>query len=134
MPATQQVPWTLFNAVAPVVAGSSTPQDGLYFDHLQLFIKYLKGTSASTVINPDFSIDGTTWYSVYDAAQTAISHTYAADATVVLLYGSNNTNSRMQPLPFCVPLWRLTLAVTGTTTSSSITIYSQPYTLGGTQD
>lgn len=133
MPATRQQLFTIFD-VSPVAVATSTPEVGFDFDHLTLFIEFTLGSLTNITIEPQFSYDGVTWMDVYDATMTQITYTPTASMTRAFVLGANNSNSRLQPLPFCVPLWRFDLAITGSPTGSSLKLQGQPFVVGNIKD
>lgn len=134
MPATKSTPFTIVSTTSPAANATSGQFDGRDFDHMFLFITFTLGSLTSITLKPQFSYDGATFFDVYDANQTLISYTFSVSLTGCILLGSNNTNSRMQPLPFGVPAFQFVTTISGTATGSSFTVYGLPFVLGGVRE
>ena len=132
MPVAIQVPIALYDSAGDMVASVQTvPQIGGDFDHLQIYINLTIGILTSVDIAPEFSLDGSTWWPVYDANGTVVTWQYTTSTTTTRLLGQADTNTRMQPLAIAAPLWRLDITATGTLTGSSLTLDAVPFTVGG---
>lgn len=134
MPLTKNSPISIVATTSPAAGWTGTKFEASLIDHLQMFVAFTKGSLTNLAFYPEFSLDGSTWWPVYDAAQTQIIYTMTASFTGSHALGSNNTNARMQPLAICVPLMRISGTISGTATGSSIAIDATAFSLGGGQD
>lgn len=134
MPLTRFSKITVIATTAPAAGFTLAAIEASLIDHIQLWVAFTKGSLTSYTYEPEFSIDGVTWWDVYDTNQTQISYVHTANFTGTFPLGSTNTAARMQPLAICVPLLRFVGVLAGTTTSSSIAIDATAFSLGGGQD
>lgn len=134
MPLTRHSPITIIATTAPAAGFTLAPVEASLIDHLMIFVAFTKGSLTSYAYEPEYSLDGTTWWDVYDSALTQIQYTHTATFNGAHPLGSTNTAARMQPLAICVPLLRFVGALAGTTTSSSIAISATAFALGGGQE
>ena len=129
-PSTQNM--EVYSDSGPLTSGttysSQIQQDR--WDHMYVLITFTLGSLTNIVWAPEFSHDGTTYKSVYDAGANIINHTLTATFDGWQLVGQDNNNTRLQPLYFSGASWRFSVVTTGTVTGSALTIRYKPFVVG----
>jgi hypothetical protein len=134
MPQVRHSSSQLIATTTPAANFTTNPIESGLIDHAMLYVAFTVGSLTNYAIKPQFSIDGATWFNVYDTNLTQIIYTWTVTFNGAFALGSNNTAARMQPLAICVPLLRFNGTLSGTTTSSSIAADATFFTLGGGQE
>lgn len=136
MPSAVQKAQVLFNALAPVTASSSTAQQTFGADHIALEIDFTLGSLTSCDVNLEFAYwsSGLVWDEVFDSQGTQIQLSFTASADGWYFISSPTSNTRMAPVPIATRAWRITLAPTGTATSSSMTMRASPFAMGSVRE
>ena len=124
-------------ALNPVATGAqySTAREGRTFDHLLLFVDFTLGSLTSVDIEPQVSLDGATWWDVYDANGSQVTWNLTGSVTYARYLGPAQTTTRMHPITLAAPLWRI--AATGNGTSgagSTLDVDAVPFVLGAMRD
>ena len=134
MPAAMQEPIELHAAGVASSSFNSTAYTGMVFDHLILFLDFTLGSLSSLDIDLEFSLDGATWWKVYDGSQGQVRLSFTASFTGAIYLTSAQNTTRMSPAVLAAPLWRVSYATTGTVTGSSVELHAVPFSIGSVKE
>lgn len=134
MPAAMQDAVTVFASGAPSNGATSTEQSGMNFDHLLLFVTFTKAGATSVQLKLQFSLDGNTWYDVYDGAQTLVAVTMNASFTGAIYLSSEQNTTRLTYAVMAAPLWRIAQVVSGTVTSDALAVQAIGFSVGAVRE
>lgn len=134
MPAAMQDAVTVFASGAPSNGATSTEKSGMNFDHLLLFVTFTKAGATSVQLKLQFSLDGNTWYDVYDGAQTLVAVTMNASFTGAIYLSSEQNTTRLTYAVMAAPLWRIAQVVSGTVTSDALAVQAIGFSVGAVRE